>query len=168
MSIQRLPISTKAVSIGLMSLGLSLLGACSSNPPSNPAASSAPTPAAKTASQTATKPDDKKPHQHGGQGGQIIETGIYHLEFVPGKEANGTHLDFFLQKGDAHEAVADAQVTAQIKLSDGTQKSLEMKYDSAGKHYKAHLPETTAGEYQVAILSDIGGEKVNGRFSFTK
>lgn len=30
------------------------------------------------------------------------------------------------------------------------------------------LPETGSGEYKVAILTDINGEKVNGRFNFTK
>jgi hypothetical protein len=87
---------------------------------------------------------------------------------VPGVEASGAHLDFFLQKGDNHEAIPNAKVTAQVQLPDGTQQSLDMKYDAADKHYTALLSATATGEYKVAVLSDISGEKVNGRFTFTK
>jgi hypothetical protein len=55
-----------------------------------------------------------------------------------------------------------------VQLPDGSQKSLEMKYDPADKHYTALLPSKIPGNYQVAILSDIRGEKVNGRFRFTQ
>ena len=102
------------------------------------------------------------------QGGQVVEVGDYHLELVPEIEAEGTHMDLYLQQGDSHEAIPDAQVTAQVDLPDGTQQSLDMEYDAEGKHYTALLPSDAAGEYKVAVLSDIDGEKVNGRFSFTK
>lgn len=104
---------------------------------------------------------------HGGQGGQVIETGEYHLELLPIKEADGLHLDFFLQRGDNHEAISDAKVTAQIQLPDGSQQALDMEYDAAGAHYTAFLPSSATGEYNVAVLSDINGEKVNGRFTFS-
>lgn len=100
--------------------------------------------------------------------GQVVEVGDYHLELVPEAEATGTHLDLYLQTGDSHEPIADAQVTAQVDLPDGTQQSLEMEYDADGEHYVALLPSTAEGEYNVAVLSDISGEKVNGRFSFSK
>jgi hypothetical protein len=102
------------------------------------------------------------------EGGQVVESGPYHLELVPGSEAEGTHLDLFLQKGDTHEAISDAKITAQVDLPDGTQQSLEMEYDAEGKHYTALIPGSAAGDYKVAVLSDIAGEKVNGRFSFSK
>jgi hypothetical protein len=151
--------------------GLLFLGACNSgnqptnqpsNQPSNQAANSTSSPAA----STATTPSSAPTSNHGGQGGQVIESGAYHLELITVKEAAGTHIDFFLQKGDNHEPVANAKVIAQVQLPDGSQKSLDMKYDAPGQHYAAILPESTAGEYKVAILSDINGEKVNGRFSF--
>lgn len=102
------------------------------------------------------------------QGGQVVESGSYHLEFVPEKEDNGTHLDFYLQTGNNHQAIPNAKVTAQIQLPDGTQKTLPLSYDTGGKHYTALLPVKGAGQYQVKINSDIKGEKVDGRFSFSQ
>jgi hypothetical protein len=160
----------KLISILIASLGLLFLGACSqgSNQATAPAASPAET--TSMAPMAGMSPDANmaKTEKPGGQGGQVIESGDYHLEFVPEKAAEGTHLDFYLQKGETHAAIPDAKVTAQVQLADGSQKSLEMKYDPDGKHYTVLLPGTATGEYKVAILSDINGQKVNGRFGFTK
>jgi hypothetical protein len=149
----------KVNAIAVATLGLLFLGACSSN---NQATNST------TSPSVPTNNNSTPASGHGGQGGQVIESGPYHLELVTAKEAAGTHIDFFLQKGDNHEPITNAKVTAQVQLPDGSQKSLDMKYDAQGQHYAAILPESTAGEYKVAILSDIGGEKVNGRFSFNQ
>jgi len=157
----------------LLSLSLAslvVLAACSNSTPT--ATSSAPattvaksdeTPKASSAPSMA-KPETKNDNSK--QAGQVIESGIYHLELIPEKEENAIHLDFFLQKGDNHEAIPDAKVTAQVQLPDGTQKNLDLKYDSPAKHYTVALPSKATGEYKVAILSDIKGEKVNGRFNF--
>jgi hypothetical protein len=134
------------------------LGACSS---SNQTASNAPS----SAPTEATAPSPKSSSE-ASKAGQVIESGLYHLELVPNKEDNGTHLDFYLQKGDTHAAISDAKVTAQVQLPDGTQQSLDLKYDPDGKHYTVLFPGSAAGEYKVAILSNVNGEKVNGRFSF--
>ncbi|MCY7322288.1 MAG: hypothetical protein LH660_10950 [Phormidesmis sp. CAN_BIN36] len=156
-------------------LGLLFLGACSSgNQASTTSSPAASTPAATQPSATTSpatsggESASKTAANHGGQGGQVVESGPYHLELVTGKESSGTHLDLFLQKGDNHEAIPNAKVTAQVQLPDSTQQALEMKYDAGEKHYTAILPGTAAGSYKVAILSDISGEKVNGRFSFTR
>lgn len=151
--------------MALSAIGLLFLGACgSSNQPTTTANSPiASTPAAQPS--TTTSPA-KSSGDHGGQGGQVIESGPYHLELVTAKEATGTHIDFFLQKGDNHEAISNAKVTAQVQLPDGSQKSLPMTYDASDKHYTAILPSVIPGDYKVAILSDISGEKVNGRFTF--
>lgn len=101
-------------------------------------------------------------------GGQVIEVGTYHLEFVPEKEANGTHLDFYLQNGSNHQPVSNAKVTAQIQMPDGTKKMLPLTYDAKGKHYTALLVSKATGDYKVAILCEISGKKVNGRFSFKR
>ncbi len=102
------------------------------------------------------------------KGGQVIESGPYHLEFVAVKETNGTHLDFYLQKGDNHEAIPNAQVTVQVQLPDSTQKTFPLSYDAEGKHYAAVLPYNLTGQYQVKVSSKINGETVDGRFSFSR
>ncbi|MBW4685500.1 MAG: hypothetical protein KME40_10455 [Komarekiella atlantica HA4396-MV6] len=109
--------------------------------------------------------DGKGEHSHGGQ---VLEFGQYHLEFVTEAKDNETHLDFYLKKGEKHTTVSDAKVTAQVQLPDGSQKSLSLTYEAKEQHYHAVLSEKAAGEYKVAILSDINGEKVNGRFTFKR
>ena len=155
------------VFVGMSVAGLLSLGACSGSNQTAGSPASAPTEAAAPAptghSEASGSADS---HSEASKGGQVIESGPYHLEFVPEKEASGTHLDFSLQKGDTHTPIPGAKVTAQVQLPDGTQKSLDLKYDPEGKHYTAMLPGSAAGEYKAAILSDINGEKVNGRFSF--
>jgi hypothetical protein len=144
------------------SFGLLFLTACGGG---SETASTAPSPAA----SVAAAPSKSAGHDAAPQaGGQVVESGTYHLEFVPEKEATGTHLDFYLKKGDARAAVSDAKVTAQVQLPDGTQKSLDLKYDAEGKHYAGLLVGKVKGDYKVAILSEVGGEKVNGRFSFSQ
>lgn len=156
--------------VAIVALGLLFLGACSS---SNQTATTTTSPAATPAASSNPTTDTKKTtpaetHTHGGQGGQIIESGPYHLELLTVNEANGTHIDFFLQKGDNHVPIPNAKVTAQVQLPDGSQKVLNMKYDASEKHYHSVLPGAAAGEYKVAILSDIQGEKVNARYTFKR
>ncbi|GAB4371660.1 MAG: hypothetical protein Kow00121_13340 [Elainellaceae cyanobacterium] len=156
--------------------GLVSLAACASNSstPSadapeaaSPEAATSPATEAPAASpEVATAPETD--HSAPAYGGQVVETGTYHMEFVPVPEADGVHLDFYLQTGDDHAAIADAQVTAQVQLPDGSQQELPMEYDAAGEHYFAFLPAQATGEYKVVVLTDVKGEKANGRFSFTK
>ncbi|MEA5449252.1 hypothetical protein VB780_11775 [Leptolyngbya sp. CCNP1308] len=113
-------------------------------------------------------PETTDDHSAATKGGQVVETGAYHLELVPVPEADGIHLDLYLQTGDTHEAVTDATVVAQVQLPDGTQEALPMEYDAAGEHFFAFLPSQAAGEYKAVLQTDINGEKVNARFSFAK
>ncbi|NEP48932.1 MAG: hypothetical protein F6K65_08915 [Moorea sp. SIO3C2] len=122
-----------------------------------------------TSSETVTKTEKVDSSSHGdghSQGGQIIESGLYHLELLPIVEKQGIHLDFFLQQGEEHKSVSNAKVKAQIQLPNGEQKNLDFSYDKAGKHYAAFLPGKATGEYKVVIQTDINGKKINGRFSF--
>ncbi|HCF28099.1 MAG TPA: hypothetical protein DEV81_13065 [Cyanobacteria bacterium UBA11049] len=163
--------SIKSLLMVLGSVSLIFLGACGNNNQATNSDSS-PTsakPAESTAQQTDAAKTESSAHAPVPQaGGQVVESGPYHLEFVPVKEDSGTHLDFYLQKGDNHEAIPNAKVTAQVQLPDGTQKTLPLTYDAEGKHYAALLPEKAAGQYQVKIISDIDGKKVDGRFSFNQ
>ncbi|MBW4629071.1 MAG: hypothetical protein KME49_27085 [Brasilonema octagenarum HA4186-MV1] len=154
----------KSLTLGfvvLASTGLVLLGGLSN---SNQAAESSKSPSTSTLILAKYQPSN-----HGdshGKNAQVVEAGGYHLELAPEKEANGTHLDFYLQKGDNHEAIPNAKVTAQVQSPDGKQKSIPLSYDASGKHYTAVLPGNAAGQYQVKVTADIGGKKVDGRFSF--
>ena len=168
----------KTIVLGSASVGLLFLGACGggnqiNTTASSPASSPATSPFANSPSTIAAKPTPAAkpsgdPNEHGEsqKGGQVVESGPYHLEFVPEKEAEGTHLDVYLQKGNNHTPIPDAKVSAQVQMADGSQKAVDLKYDPQDKHYTAIVPGLGTGEYKVAILSDINGEKVNGRFTF--
>jgi hypothetical protein len=122
------------------------------------------TPSTTASAPATTHASPTTPGTHGGQGGQVIETSVYHLELLTAKEPAGLHLDFYLQKGENHDPVPNAAITGQVQFPDGTQKTLNFHYSAADQHYTAILPSPTPGEYQLVILTDIQGEKVNGRF----
>ncbi|BAZ01579.1 hypothetical protein NIES37_55820 [Tolypothrix tenuis PCC 7101] len=157
----------KSSLIVLGSISLIFLGACSNNQPAANTEKNSATSNAKAQPSAASVA--KTEGQHGKtHGGQVVETGAYHLEFVPEKEANKTHLDFYLLKGDNHEAIPDANVTAQVQSPDGKQKTVAFKYDANDQHYTGLLNDTLAGQYQVKINADIKGKKVDGRFNFNR
>lgn len=157
----------------LGSVGLLFLGGCSndnqaSNSNSSPAASpvaSQPNASSPAASPAATA---KTEHPKQSKGGQVVESGPYHLELLTLKEDTGTHLDVYLQKGDNHEPIPNAKVTAQVQLPNGNQQTLDLKYDAEGKHYAVVFPVKEAGNYPVKVTADINGEKVNGRFTLNQ
>lgn len=165
----------------LGTMGLLLLGSCSNTPQANnsdknveTATNTANSPKTEVANSAKSADNHKdgshkhdesqagKEHSHGGQ---VVETGKYHLELVSEKEAAGIHLDFYLKSGEKHETVPNAKVTAQVQLPDGTEKTLDLKYDSQGQHYAAVLPGNASDRYQVKVTADLGSEKVDGRFT---
>lgn len=161
----------KSSLIVLGTVGLLFLGACgkgdeksdaNSSPTSAPVASKPASSAPSAAPAGTGKTDNAK----ASKGGQVVESGAYHLEFVAEKEATGTHLDFYLQKGDKREPVPNAKVSAQVQLPSGKQQTLALKYDPDGKHYTVIFPVKDAGNYPVKMNADINGEKVDGRFTF--
>jgi hypothetical protein len=161
------PLASKI--IVLASAGLLLLGACSNNSKTSDSATptAETTPAATIPPATTTaKAENIKGSKS--NGGQVIESGKYHLEFVPEKGRNETHLDLFLQKVDTHEPITNAKVTADIQSPDGKQKTIPFSYDASGKHYAAVLKEQLTGQYQVKITATIGSEKADGRFNFDR
>ena len=157
----------KSSLIILASVGLLFLGACGKGDEATD------TKISRTPPPAASKPASSAPAAapaggKGANGGQVVNAGAYHLEFVPEKEATGTHLDLYLQKGDKKEPVADAKVTAQVQLPSGKQQTLALKYDPEGKHYAVVFPGKDPGQYPVKVNADIKGEKVDGRFTFTQ
>ncbi|WP_315787807.1 hypothetical protein [Fischerella sp. JS2] len=155
----------------VVSVGLFFLAACSHN---NQTAStdnntSVTSNSSSGSATTSASPAAKTNNEHGAsKGGQVVETGTYHLEFVPEKEASATHMDLYLLKGDNHETVSNAKVTAEVQLPDGQHKTIPLIYDAKGKHYTATLAEKTTGQYQVKVTANVVGKKVNGRFSFNQ
>lgn len=137
-----------------------------SEPKANASAPANPKASEKAREKASGKANDQvgKPNQ----GGQVIEVGAYHLELVTINEEGGVHIDLFLQNGSDHSPIPDAKVSAQVQLPNGSKKALELPYKADGKHYGALLSETISGEYKVVILSEIKGEKINGRFSFKR
>ncbi|MCY7384461.1 MAG: hypothetical protein LH628_18135 [Microcoleus sp. CAN_BIN18] len=156
----------KSSLIILGSLGLLFLGACGND---NKASDTNTSPASPpVASQPASSAPAAATGAQATKGGQVVQSGAYHLEFVTEKESTGTHLDLYLQKGDKKEPVADAKVTAQVQLPNGKQQTLAFKYDPEGKHYAVMFPGKDPGQYPVKVNADINGEKVDGRFTFTQ
>ncbi len=157
--------------IVLVSAGLLLLGACSKGG-QNSDLTGTPTAPSSTQSAPETKPMTEagmeKSHMAPRKGGQVVESGKYHLELVPEKEGDSIHLDFYILQGDKHETVPNAKVTADIQSPDGKQKTLPFSYDASSKHYVAALGKKATGKYQVKIAATIGSEKVDGRFSFDR
>ena len=152
----------KSLLLTASSASLLFLGACSGGNPTATAPASQSTPSSTSqpiASPTTTAATSK-------QGGMVVESGPYHLELVLGKEGSNTHLDLLVQKGDNHEAIPNAKVTAQVQLPDGSQQSINMVYDAPAKHYAGKVASVVAGEYKVTAQAEIAGEKVNARFNF--
>ncbi len=160
---------TNTILLSLTTASLMFLAACNNSTPT----SSTPTASSQPEAVTESTPPpvaevSTEDHSQPAAGGQVVESGQYHLEFVPEPEAEQFHLDLYLQSGDSHQPIADAKVIGQIQLPSGEQKSVDFTYDAEGGHYTAVLPASESGEYQAVIQTDINGEKVNGRFNFNK
>jgi hypothetical protein len=148
------------------SVGFLLLGACSNTAKTSEPASTTST--AATPAETKPIAKDAKSQMAPKKGGQVVEAGKYHLELVPEKEGNSTHLDFYLLTGDNHQSVPNAKVTADLQSPDGKQQTLPFSYDASGKHYAALVNDKTSGQYQVKITATVGSEKIDGRFNFDR
>lgn len=153
----------------VLAIAASLTG-CSSAPTE----STAPSPSASPIASPNTSPIAASPnatptgdHSQPKQGGQVVEDGDYHLEFVAAKEGKTTHLDLFLQSGDTHAAIAGAMVEAQVQKPDGTTAKVVLPYDAPGQHYATSIPTTESGEYLVKITAKIKGKTASGRFTFS-
>jgi hypothetical protein len=157
---------SKIPSICLALTGLLILGACSKAEKTANKVDPTPVTTATVASPTPETHSGEhgKPHA----GGTTLEISGIHLEMVPEKEADKTHLDLYVQKGENHEPIPTAKVVAQIQTPDGKQQTIKMTYAADEKHYTGIVPGKTAGQYQVKITTDISGKKVDSRFTFDR
>lgn len=146
--------------------GLSLLSlsACGAPPP--PQVETTPSPQVAATPSPPPPAPSQQTHSHGGKGGQIIETGRYHLELMVGREEGGLHIDFYIQEGEDHIPVGTATVTADIETPTGDRVTLPMTYTPEDEHYTARLANPVAGDYRIVLLSTINGEPINSRFRF--
>ena len=136
--------SLKSGLIVLGSVGLLFLGACGKKKKQEANSNSSPaTSQDKTAAKTETS---EKQH-----GGQVVESGPYHLEFVPEKGANGAHLDLYVLKGDNHEPIPDAKVTAQVQ----TPLWIRPKSNSSRLLSSLHLPTRPLRLHLISRLLSI-------------
>ena len=78
--------SLKLGFIVLASAGLLFLGACSNQASESSSNTNVGT------TETASTTESKASHGSESKGGQVVESGKYHLELVPQKEANATHI----------------------------------------------------------------------------
>jgi hypothetical protein len=145
-----------------------LLAACSSGEKS--AQAPVTSPATAQASSGVSNDSDVKvgDKELSTKGGQVVESGKYHLELVPEKSANETHLDLYIQRGDDHQDISNAKVLGEVQFPNGQSKALTFTYDADGKHYATNLSGNTAGAYQLKINASIGSDKADGRFSFNR
>lgn len=91
---------------------------------------------------------------------QSKNSDIYNLELIVDSESgNEIHLDLCLEKGN--KQIEDAKVKAEIKLPNGQEKTIPLNYVAEKKHYHNVLPEKIKGEYKIAIMANIGNERIN-------
>jgi hypothetical protein len=117
-----------------------------------------------------TKPEGTAPAAQGDsvKGGQVVESGEYHMELVPTKAADKTHLDFYLKIDATGKEISDAKVAGDVISPDGKQKSIVFTYDPKGKNYVADVSDKATGAYQLKIIASIGAKKADGRFKFDR
>jgi hypothetical protein len=145
----------KITKLGILAIGSALLlAACNGDK-----APSAPKPEATT--PTVAGNDSIK-------GGQVVESGKYHLELANEKEADKTHLDFILRIDATQKDISDAKVSGVVQTPDGKELPVAFTYDAKGKHYAADFPGKAAGKYNLKITASVGSDKPTGRFTFNR
>jgi hypothetical protein len=102
------------------------------------------------------------------KGGEVKESGKYHLELVNKKEADKTHLDFILKIDATQKDIPDAKVSGEVVVPGGKQLPLTFTYSAKDKSYKADIPGKATGAYNVKINAAIGADKPSGRFTFNR
>ncbi len=127
----------------------------------------------RTANTTMNEGHDSHHHGHANihtdiAHAQIIMSGPYHLELIAESKDHGINLNFHLENNANHEAIIGADVIALVETPDGNKETLKLNYEAEGEHYIGLLETQATGEFKVAILTDINGDKVDADFSFRR
>lgn len=117
---------------------------------------------------TAADGHDHSEHELHSKGGQVVESPPYHIELVTKPSDNGTQLYLYLLHEAEERVITDAQVTANVQKPDGEQQTVKLVYEPAEESYAGLLAAQTTGQYNLVVQIDIGGKKINSRFSIAK
>lgn len=104
-------------------------------------------------------------HELHSKGGQVVESDPYHIELVTEPKDDGTQLNLYLLHEAEERVISDAQVTANVQQPDGEQQTVKLVYEPAEEGYTGLLTAKATGQYDLVVQTDIGGEKINSRFS---
>jgi hypothetical protein len=102
------------------------------------------------------------------KGGDVVESGKYHLELKREKAADKTHLDFYLKIDATQKEISDAKVSGILQTPDGKEAPVTFTYDVKDKHYAADVSTKAAGTYNLKIIANVGSDKPTGRFKFKR
>ena len=112
--------------------------------------------------------DHSKDEEKHSKGGQVVESDPYHIELVTEPKDDGTQLNLYLLHEAEERVITDAQVTANVQQPDGEQQTVKMVYEPAEEVYTGLLAAKATGQYDLVMQTEIGGEKINSRFSIEK
>ena len=108
---------------------------------------------------------DHSAHELHSRGGQVVESAPYHIELVTKNKDAGTELQLFLLHEVEERVITDAQVTANVLPPDGEPETLKLVYEPAEESYTGLISSAGQGPYNLVVQTEIGGEKINSRFS---
>ena len=102
-------------------------------------------------------------HGRAAHGGQLVEVNQYQFEFVLENAQTAPHIDMYVID-PKDKAVTTAKIQLRVTAPDGKKLVIPLKYEE--NHYTAQLGSKAKGDYNVVVLSTVGKQKLNSRFSF--
>ena len=102
-------------------------------------------------------------HGHPAHGGQIVEVNEYQFEFVLENAQTAPHVDMYVID-PKDKPVTNAKIQLRVTAPDGRKLVVPLKYEE--NHYTAQLGSKAKGDYSVVVLSTVGKQRLNTRFSF--
>lgn len=77
--------------------------------------------------------------------------------------AKGPHIDMYVID-PKDKAVTNGKITLRVTTPEARKLTVPLKFEE--RHYTAPLGVATKGNYDVVVLSTVGTQKLNARFSF--